>query len=289
MFVRGFKKSLLFVLFVSMLISCSSILTGCNSTTQLMLFKSPSFFYGDYKGSNPTLPSQVEHGSKHEAFEMSEIRSRDEIVATGIVADDVFALLDQFATDMWRSFHPFEKFQGISQEEYDAITIRFEFLSPYIHSYSDQLTNESFSQEYPFYIQEQAYSPWHAWFYKDGIEVVHPELMMHCIYRTSYNVTFVYDNKIYITVLNDIGMFNSDFENLMRACNVGSGVLDDSNMAFANLPAFFGHLYGNTIYDPISLDRSCITNASSDQLWAWYDMISSSRRINLEGKLPVLD
>lgn len=300
---KQLKKSAIALALAGLTTTSAMGMTGCqelnpDNEKDKIIFDSPQERYGDdYRGNNPTASTEIQYGSDHEPFEQLEVRTREEMEQSGITAEDVLAIYDQLATEMWKLQNPIEKFFGtISQEEYDNISIRFESISPYLFSYEDDILDPESGEyyvaqkhlEYPFYFRDSFYTPSHRWF-DNQLSHITPEELMNSAYKSAFNISFVYDNKIYATKINNVGLYSTSFENVFDSLGIEKSIIDEDDYAFANQNKFFKPDAGSTKYSPITLDRTIIENATEEQLWALYDMASTIRTINLEGKAPMME
>lgn len=223
-------------------------------------------------------------------FQKLKVKPQEEVEKAGITAEDVLALYDQLANDVWHARYIKENLKEEFQQYYDTVSVQFDSISPhiYINSYPDdngKLTN--YEWEYPFYIVNEWFCPLHQWFNAAGrYNYIMPDSMENNTYSTTFHTNFVFGDSMYEASYPEFGVEKELFENMMNSFNVEKSILTEDQIAFARKSHFFENQIGQEIYTPITITREDILNATPDQLWAFYHLVDSLRSINLEGKAP---
>lgn len=270
---------------ITMLLIAASLLgiTGCN------------YVFVDSEGNpidpnkpheNPLLTgnsdSKLFEGTRYNAKDVPIIqhRTEEEIAKTGLTAQDVLNVYDQFAIDICKQMYATEIYSELSAEAYNNLSARFEGISPVIYSRRDRETNQYITYQVPFY----------AMTYLTATKYGH-SISSNDPHFTVYTVTFsfvTYVDGVYFTQeMTGTGIQDFQFEKTMQTFGQEQYFLDD----FSLYEKYPDHYYdyakykNQNAYDPFVFNRETIENATPEQLEALYDMIRSLRSINLEQKL----
>lgn len=278
-------KALKLITIFTLIVSLTMSMTGCGTFQQI----------GQPTETAPTTTEPadpnaivISNGGYFEGVRYNELptinhRTKEEIATTGLTAQDVLNAYDQLATDISKAYYS-DACSFAPQEIRKSVVAKFESISTYQFSFWNPNTSSNEIVVCPFYAFYPNYNPGVNFgaYYSSSI----PEI-------SAYVITL--SMKCYIDgVITDkfftVGVEENQFEQTMTAFGKKSFFLEHDTfmekLEKVDDYSDFSIFYEQNAYEPITISRETILNATPEQLKALYTMISSIRSIGFEYKLP---
>ena len=224
--------------------------------------------------TNPSTPGQPGNPNDNKVT----LRPREEIEQTGITAQDVLDLYDEFARDAIRAFHGFPG----NPIHIDELTGNFISLSPQF-IYHPETRDKIFT---PCYIKENNFTPAHNWLTDSSHQLYNPNISdvgeVHIMTLYVNQDGIGKDDKY----LKNFAIPATEFDKLMLAFNNSQFNITNEYVQDKNELLGLDKHIGKTAYNSIIFDKDLIANATEDQLWALYNAMESMYSINFYGELP---
>lgn len=266
---EGFVKGTATVLTVAAMLGG---MTACDTNEPV---ENPNNTPGISAPADPSNPGQPGNPNDNKVT----LRPREEIEQTGITAQDVLDLYDEFARDAVRAYNGFEG----SQIHLDKLTGDFISLSPQI------VIDPTTYDRLPIacYIKETEFKPNQKWLTESSHQLYNPNIQnvgdvyLMTLLVHQHGIGREHDNH-----LKNFAIPAKEFDKLMLAFNnsqfnITNEYIQDKNELFE----LDKHI-GKTAYNSIIFDKDLIANATEDQLWALYNAMESLYSLNFYGELP---
>lgn len=243
---------------------------------------------------DPTAIVEPDHGLYEngvpfdEAPVIPELRSDEEIAATGLTHNDVLNAYDQLATEIAKAYYDHSPFGEVTQEIKDAIVAQFDRITPTSISNFDDNGNES-TQTAPFFALNPEHCAFDGWNGPWGASDIVPA------YGVTIHLTAYADGCRIATRIDTAGIEQSAFERTMEVFEQKRYLMDYDTYAAIReevgneLFNHHGYLlrdFDKEVYEGLTITRETIANANAEQLEALYAMIPSLRSILLHHELP---
>lgn len=266
---KGFRKSIVLVLVMALL---AGALSGCNALTWLQA---------------------VVSGEEVFAVELPEVETRpeEEILSSGAEANDVLALLDSLCLSWFRN-----SMEGEDQMDTDKLNAQFTSITVPQRSESSPIDHSLLVYSDPGFIKNRWFYPVCSW-HQDSL--VDENLRLGNVYSIDIHYVEEYDGVGMNACLSGWGVGESVFENVMALYGVSSYILSEEHCTGITVynekgeevtenvnPIIYYTNWGQTTYEPMTIDRETVANATEEQLAALYEMVRSIYQVNLEGILP---
>lgn len=233
---------------------------------------------------------------KLEQFEQLPIRPVDEIEQTGIKAEDVLALYDDLAEKCVEAHHSTTSWKDNLGDRFTDLDGQFVSITPT----SSYVTKDRQSNyKLPIYTRLPYFSTSNNWILMPDSQYFNPNnsvIFDDNIYKTDLLINCNLDGDRLSSLRVDCGIYKDDFEAVLKAFNVPSFALTEeyfssdpnaSTDLIEDLKS--GNIFGNTVYEGITIDRQLLQNATQEQLWALYNMIDNIIEINFNCTVPTTD
>ncbi|MBR5202116.1 MAG: hypothetical protein IKW45_02520 [Clostridia bacterium] len=280
-------KALKLITIFTLIVSLTMSMTGCGTLQQDM---QPTDTTTTPNLTEPADPNAIvsSNGGYFEGVRYNELptinhRTEEEISATGLTAQDVLNAYDQLVTDISKARYS-DGYNFMPQEIRESVVAKFESISTWRFEFYNTNTDLYEFTACPFYAFHPNYYPgvnFNAHFSSSIPEI------------PAYVITL--SMKCYIDgVIRDefltVGVEENQFEQTMTAFGKKSFFLEHDTFMekLEKVDDYndFSQFYNQKAYEPITISRETILNATPEQLKAIYTMISSIRSIGFEYKLP---
>ena len=200
-----------------------------------------------------------------------ETRPKNEILQTGITAEDVLAVYDKFCA---AAYHHNDAFYVANiPDHYTPSAVTFASISAPapISPETDDI------QESPYYVMSSFIIP-HL--LSNGIKV---PAIKEPAYNATLTIEYMYDPGFIFENKYDIGISKRYFDNMASAFGHQSFKLTQEHADYAHKihPGLYLESDINApTYEAFTIDREAIENATEEQLWALYNMLSNVKELN---------
>lgn len=198
-------------------------------------------------------------------------------VEDGITAEEVLALYDDFATKLlnFEDARPDTKVEG-------------EFIS--ITPIQDDMSNpvKTIIYERPYFAMEDEYQPLHYWVY-DKLGLDNVPSFENSIYKVCINTIKSHDGYSYEKSLNNFGVNREIMESLFNAFKIQKFTLTNNHIAGLPNESFCSDHVGKEVYEPITISKDTIKNATPEQLKILKELIDSLISINIYAQYPEIE
>lgn len=230
-----------------------------------------------------------------------EVKTKEEITADGITAEEVLAIYDQLAQNAQRARTETTEYltEADINAQFTSITVAKREIT-----YDSTWTMDNYYVRNTWFLPQvaaeaaafaedrSAYSPYIA-------QDIPEAYMGHC-----YQVNFNFISESFGIGTNETieswGIFSVKFEKVMTLFDVEKHTFseedyptegidrsgDETYVSEDELATAYGSMLGRNAYEPLIIDRALIESANEEQLWALYDMAVSMADTNIKGTLP---
>ena len=276
---NGLVKGTATVLTTAMLLGG---MTACDTNTQV---ENPDNTPGisapadpSSPGTNPSNPGQQGNPNENKVT----LRPREEIEQTGITAEDVIALYNEFARDAVRAHLGFPG----NPSHVSNLSGSFVSILPQM-IYHPETREKLFA---PCYVKEDNFTPSHDWLTDSTHQLYNPNIQnVEDVYLITLHVQQQGTGRVQDRYLENFAIPATVFENLMTVLNnerfnITNEYAQDQNELFE-----LNNCIGQPAYNTITFDKELLTNANEEQLWALYNAMESLYSLNFYGELPQND
>lgn len=229
-------------------------------------------------------------GPKLEQYEQLPIRPIEEIEQSGITAEDVLALYDDLAEKCVEAHYATTNWKDELGERFNELDGQFISISP------TTINEIGYENNYilPFYLQASVFKPSNRWSTESSSPYyTNQKFINEEIYETILTIKQNFGEKSG-TKAYQWGVPKASFDKVLKAFNTPTTILDKETIEGKIPNAYFyqieeNNLWGTSAYNSVSLSRETISNATQEQLWALYDLITDMIELNFNATLPQLD
>lgn len=224
-------------------------------------------------------------GTRYDKAPVINHRTEEEIAETGLTAQDVLNAYDQLCLDILKDMYSDNYYSDLSKDAYNKISAQFESITPWFFKKYSSDKSEILRFDSPFYAVRPNYFPKQFW------QSMSSDIGEFPAVPITINIKAFADGVCFTETIPNAGIAPEQFANTMSSFGIKPYTLDydtlyESTKNIGNGIDSFFHFLNQTAYEPMHITRETILNATPEQLESLYGMLSSTRSIVLEQKLP---